>query len=119
MWVLRGRKIICSYSERKSLLYLFSAILQKHAEQNASQQVVNKAIKTSIKPILAAEKKAVFNEEEYTAFVYHLAEGVIVTHKKYGPGVITAMDDSNVTILFDDIEKIFNMKMLFQNKLIE
>ena len=62
--------------------------------------------------------KPVFNEAEYNAFVDNLAEGLIVTHKKYGEGVITAIDDSNVTILFDDVEKIFNMKILFGNKLI-
>ena len=44
---------------------------------------------------------------------------ISVTHRKYGSGVITAMDDTNVTILFDDIEKVFDMKVLFQNKLIE
>ena len=53
------------------------------------------------------------------AFVDNLAEGVVVTHKKYGSGVIIAMEDNNATILFEDTEKVFNMRVLFQNKLIE
>ena len=60
-----------------------------------------------------------FSEEEFNRFVYNLAEGVIVSHKKYGQGVVTDMDDTNITIMFDDEVKIFNLKILFQNNILE
>ena len=48
-----------------------------------------------------------------------LAEGVVVTHKKYGEGVITAMDDKNAIIMFGNEMKAFNLRVLFQNQLIK
>ena len=59
-----------------------------------------------------------FSEQEYQDFLFHLAEGVVVVHKTYGQGVVTAIDDSNITIWFDEIEKSFNLKILFQKKLL-
>ena len=65
------------------------------------------------------ERRTDFSEEEYKKFVFNLSEGLIVVHKKLGQGVFTAMDETNVTILFGDVEKTFNLRVLFSNKLME
>ena len=117
--VTRAKNNLFLFRTQEPSIFVKQLFYKKHVEQNVRQQAVNKAIKDSIKMGSNAAKKAGINKAEYNAFVYNLAEGISVTHRKYGSGVITAMDDTNVTILFDDIEKVFDMKVLFQNKLIE
>ena len=117
--VTRAKNNLFLFRTQEPSIFIKQLFYKKHVEQNVRQQAVNKAIKDSIKMGSNAAKKAGINKAEYNAFVYNLAEGISVTHRKYGSGVITAMDDTNVTILFDDIEKVFDMKVLFQNKLIE
>ena len=117
--VTRAKNNLFLFRTQEPSIFVKQLFYKKHVEQNVRKQAVNKAIKDSIKMGSNAAKKAGINKAEYNAFVYNLAEGISVTHRKYGSGVITAMDDTNVTILFDDIEKVFDMKVLFQNKLIE
>ena len=115
--ITRAKNNLFLFRTPEPSLFIKQLFYKQHVEQNAKQQAVSEAIK-AIKKVSPVVNKPVFNEAEYNAFVDNLAEGLIVTHKKYGEGVITAIDDSNVTILFDDVEKIFNMKILFGNKLI-
>ena len=60
------------------------------------------------------------DEKELHIFAAGLAEGTAVTHKSYGHGVITETDGTYVKILFDgaEAEKAFNLKVLFQNRLL-
>ena len=117
--ITRAKNNLFLFRTQEPSIFIKQLFYKNLLERNAREQVINKAINVSIKVSPDTANKAVINEAEYTDFVYNLTEGVIVTHKKYGSGVITAMDDSNVTILFDHIEKVFNAKVLFQNKLIE
>lgn len=117
--ITRAKNNLFLFRTQEPSIFMKQLFYKNHVEQNARQQAVSEAIKAVKKLGPAVVNKAVFNEAEYNAFVYNLAEGLIVTHKKYGKGVITSIDDSNVTILFDNIEKVFNMKILFRNKLIE
>jgi len=117
--ITRAKNNLFIFRTHAPSIFVKQLFYKKYVEQMVRQQDINKTIKVSIKRSRDTAKKEVFNEAEYNAFVYNLAEGVIVTHKMYGSGVVTAMDDSNVTILFADIEKVFNVKVLFQNKLIE
>ncbi len=119
--VTRAKNNLFLFRTNDSSTFCKQLFYKKHIEQNTRQRQhsTNTDMKAFVKTRPNTKKKAVFNEEEYNSFVYNLAEGVGVIHKKYGQGVITAMDDSNVTIMFDDIEKEFNMKILFLNKLIE
>jgi DNA helicase-2/ATP-dependent DNA helicase PcrA len=80
----------------------------------------NTAIKTSLRDVHYFEKKTSVSDKDYMKFVNDLAEGLIVSHKKYGQGVIVSMDEANVTILFDtEIQKKFNMELLFRNNLLQ
>ena len=65
------------------------------------------------------KKEKPFSQEQFQRFVNDLGEGVVVKHKKYGQGVVTAMDETNVTILFDDQEKVFNLRVLFSKQLLK
>ena len=96
----------------KQLLYKkqTGGIQKKKAEIKNTKVTMNYS---SSKP-----KKENYSEEEFRKFVSNLAEGLLVTHKKYGQGVITAMDESNVTVMFGEMEKSFNLKILFQNRLL-
>ena len=48
-----------------------------------------------------------------------LGEGLIVIHKKFGEGVITEMDENWVVIRFQERERRFELKTLFQSGLLE
>ena len=113
----------------KNNLYLFrtqetSSFVKQFIYKKPTEPTVKKKAeiknRTPIGKYNLSKQKQVdyFSEEEFQKYVFHLAEGVAVTHKKYGQGVITAMDENNVTILFDAMEKTFNLKILFHNGLL-
>ena len=112
----------------KNNLYLFQAqetssfvkqfIYKKQVGINQKKRAEIKNVKATTNYSLPKQKKMNYSEEEFQKFVSDLAEGLLVTHKKYGQGVITAMDESNVTILFGEMEKSFHLKILFQNRLL-
>lgn len=60
-----------------------------------------------------------YTDAEYQTFVDGLAEGLVVTHKKFGEGVVVTMDDKNVTIQFGQTVKQFNIRIIFQNGLLK
>ena len=117
--ITRAKNNLFLFKTYDSSTFMKQLFYKKHIEENAKRQAANKSVKASVKAGKSGIKQVVFNQEEYNAFVDSLAEGVVVKHKKYGEGVITAMDETNVMILFGDVEKKFNMKLLFGNGLIE
>ena len=59
------------------------------------------------------------SEEDYQAFVQQLGEGVIVTHKKFGKGVVAQMDETKVKIAFEKETKVFVMRVLAASGMVE
>lgn len=59
------------------------------------------------------------SEEDYQAFVQQLGEGVIVTHKKFGKGVVVQMDETKVKIAFEKETKVFVMRVLAASGMVE
>ncbi len=51
-------------------------------------------------------------EEKYRRLVDELGIGLIVVHKKFGEGVVTAMDGNNVSIRFGDTERKLNLRII-------
>lgn len=51
-------------------------------------------------------------EEKYRRLVDELGVGLIVVHKKFGEGVVTAMDENNVSIRFGDTERKLNLRII-------
>ena len=59
------------------------------------------------------------SEEDYQAFVQQLGEGVIVTHKKFGKGVVAQMDETKVKIAFEKETKVFVIRVLAASGMVE
>ena len=59
------------------------------------------------------------SEEDYQAFVQQLDEGVIVTHKKFGKGVVVQMDETKVKIAFEKETKVFVIRVLAASGMVE
>ena len=59
------------------------------------------------------------SEEDYQAFVQQLGEGVIVTHKKFGKGVVVQMDEKKVKIAFEKETKVFVIRVLAASGMVE
>lgn len=116
--ITRAKNNLFLFKTQEPSTFVKQLFYKKHVGENAKAQAVNKSIKASVKAGKSNAKRAVFDETEYKVFVDQLAEGVVVTHKKYGEGVITAMDDRNVIIMFGDVLKAFNLRVLFQNQLL-
>ena len=117
--ITRAKNNLFLFGTQEPSTFITQLLGRKQIEKKVSPQVITKMPKSTLNTRTIGIKKKAFNEEEYNAFVYNLCEGVIVTHKKHGRGVITSMDHSNVTILFENVERVFNIKVLFQNELIE
>ena len=59
-------------------------------------------------------------DEEYAEFCRNLGCGIPVVHKRLGEGVIADVNDQSVQIYFEDTgEKTFNLRILFENDLLE
>ena len=58
------------------------------------------------------------SDPELKAFVDTLAVGMIVKHKRFGEGVITALDDTTIEILFGKGLKNFSLAMLYTQGLL-
>ena len=59
------------------------------------------------------------SEEDYQTFVQQLDEGVIVTHKKFGKGVVVQMDETKVKIAFEKETKVFLIRVLAASGMVE
>jgi DNA helicase-2/ATP-dependent DNA helicase PcrA len=118
--VTRAKNNLYLFKSREASTFINQLLNKKPIVENVKTPSENKAVRTALRNVYYFEEKGSFSEEEYKQFVINLAEGVIVSHKKYGRGVIVAMDETNVTILFDnETQKKFSMELLFKNKLLK
>lgn len=63
------------------------------------------------------EKK--FSEAEYRDYINGLSEGLLVSHKVFGEGVIIAMDDDWADIMFGEEVKRLNLYIVFRNEIMK
>lgn len=59
-----------------------------------------------------------FSQEEFRSFCDGLGEGLIVTHVRFGEGVIVDVDERQTTIQFADKRRKFELSILYQNHLL-
>lgn len=50
--------------------------------------------------------------KQYETLIEQLGEGVLVEHKKFGEGVVTALEERRVQILFGETQKTFDLRIL-------
>lgn len=75
---------------------------------------------STIKPVYGdIVKKKAFSREAFSEFCLALGEGLLVRHKKFGEGVIVKMEESRVVIRFKEQERRFELRILFENDLLE
>lgn len=55
----------------------------------------------------------------YKDFCDELVEGRVVMHKKYGKGVIVAVNLPTVDIAFNDVRKSFNVEFMYKNNVLK
>lgn len=60
-----------------------------------------------------------FSGEAFAQFCETLGEGLIVAHKKFGKGVVAEMSENWVIIRFEERERRFELKTLFENNLLK
>ncbi len=60
-----------------------------------------------------------FSGEAFAQFCEALGEGLIVVHKKFGKGVVAEMEENWVIIRFEERERRFELKTLFENNLLK
>ncbi len=59
------------------------------------------------------------SESEFQAFMEQLAEGVVVTHKKFGQGVVVELNEKKIRVDFDGEVKTFNSRVLAGSGMLE
>lgn len=64
-------------------------------------------------------KRKAFSEEDYAKYCDALGEGLLVIHKKFGQGVITEMKENWVIIRFEEKERRFELRTLYENGLLK
>ena len=116
--VTRAKNNLYLFKTQETSSFVKQFIYKKQTGINTKKSIGIKKIKVSGNYSETEQKKTKYSEEEFQKYVSDLAEGLLVIHKKYGPGVITSMDENNVTILFGEQEKSFHLKILFQNRLL-
>ena len=52
------------------------------------------------------------SEDEFQAFMEQMAEGVVVTHKKFGQGVVVELNEKKIRVDFDGEVKTFSSRVL-------
>lgn len=67
----------------------------------------------------AITEKRAFSSEEFKKFLDAIGDGLIVKHKKLGEGVVVEMQGDKVLIQFDDGERLFGLKALYEYDLLQ
>lgn len=115
----RAKNNLYLFKSHEASVFIKQLLYKKYIDDNNKRQTENKTKNASLKMTSHGKAEKQFAEEEFKGFLYNLAEGVIVSHRKYGQGVVTDMDDTNVAIMFGDDVKIFNLRILFQNNILQ
>ncbi|MBR1627673.1 MAG: ATP-dependent helicase, partial [Lachnospiraceae bacterium] len=112
----------------KSRLFLFSfgrkssfieQLLKKKNDAAPKPPEKRKATKRPAYGRQRTYSKPIVSEEALLEFVRSLGEGIIVTHKKYGKGAVSALSDKQVVIHFDAGDKTFDLSALYASKTLE
>ena len=111
----------------KNRLFLFTMkqtssfcdeFLGKAAPKKRAIEAVSRNIHLPGPDTKATAPKAL-SESEFQAFMEQLAEGVVVTHKKFGQGVVVELNEKKIRVDFDGEVKTFNSRVLAGSGMLE
>lgn len=77
------------------------------------------AVKAVHVGVRIGKERNAFSKEAFAQFCEALGEGLIVVHKKFGKGVVAEMEENWVIIRFEERERRFELKTLFENNLLK
>ena len=113
--VTRAKNNLYLFRTNQSSVFVKQLFYKKSLEENSGKTVEHKMAKGTVKTTVSKKKTAEFSGKDFQEFKFQLAEGVVVTHAKYGQGVVTAMNESHVTVLFEEMERTFDLRILYRN----
>ena len=116
--VTRAKHNLYLFKTQERSTFVSQLVGKTQVKENEKAQVKYKVSATVKQNSYQNFTKVKVSEQAYREFKNQLAEGMVVKHKKQGQGVIIDIDDTNVTILFGEEEKRFDLKILFSNKLL-
>lgn len=116
--VTRAKHNLYLFKTQETSTFIKQLVKKTAAKESKKQQLSGTAFVKPKREVYKPLVKAQLPEKHYEEFVSQLSEGLVVTHKKHGQGVIVAMDETYVTILFEDVEKRFQLRVLFANRLL-
>lgn len=93
-----------------------------HKEKAITEKACVEAEHKGFKNASAQEyirKKKIFSSEEFKKFLDAIGDGLIVKHKKLGEGVVVEVQGDKVLIRFDDGERLFGLKALYEYDLLQ
>lgn len=97
----------------QELIYKEKPVIDK-TRKGASQQ----KIKTTLVLAYKVKKKPI-SPEGFEKFLNGIGDGLIVKHKKLGEGVVVEVLGDKVMIQFDDGQRLFELKALYEYDLLE
>ncbi len=116
--VTRAKNILCIFQWEKhstfcrELLENMGKISESHIQ--ITEDYDEKS--DSLPPYYHKKKK--YEQTAFVKYYQSLEEGLTVDHKKFGKGVIIEMNEDTINIQFDDRQRKFGLKVLFENNLL-
>lgn len=104
--------------EQKSTFCQELMYKEKTVTDKAKKAVSGEKVKATLAPAYAAKKKSV-SQVEFRKFLNTIGNGLIVKHKKLGEGVVVEVQGDKVLIQFDEEQRLFGLKALYEYDLLE
>ena len=93
--------------------------IEIRTETDHKQQAPNPQKRAGALIQVYAIRKKPFSQVGFRKFLDAIGEGLIVRHKKLGEGVIVKIQGEKVVIQFDDEQRLFELKILYEYGLLE
>lgn len=114
----RAKNNLYIFKSHEPSIFIKQLFYKQHIEENSKRHAERKVRNLPAKTVPYGQPNKSFSEEEFNIFVNNLAEGIIVSHKNFGQGVVTYMDDNDIKIMFGEEIKTFKLKILLKKNMI-
>lgn len=95
-------------------------LIPKVSKVKARQIPVREKAKKSVGQAYTVQKsmRGIFSQEKFEEYCSSIGEGLIIQHKKLGEGMIAEVQGDKVVIQFEDEQKVFGLKTLYEYNLL-
>ena len=112
--ITRAKAELCVFSYTKNAMFITQ--LKQACRENAV--VAKPRQQVDAPPAQSAVRKSA-DDSGYRKYVSALAEGLLVTHTRYGEGVIISVGNDTVDILFGQKVRTFRISILYSRSLLQ